>query len=140
MADSPSSDPKSDEGELPASLAPFVSETALSRRRFRFDDVSVVVMDEFHQFSDPERGIVWEFTLGLLPPQQRRFLLFLQVGIKDTTRPSACQCRGRGQNREVRYAVPRRYVPVSERNDQSNAPAYGLWPHGDWPVGIKNGD
>ena len=24
-------------------------------------------MDEFHSFNDPERGIVWELTLGLLP-------------------------------------------------------------------------
>ena len=68
------------EGEMPASLAPFVSETALSQHRFRFDDVSVVVMDEFHQFSDPERGIVWEFTLGLLPPHVRTLLISATVG------------------------------------------------------------
>ncbi len=65
---------------MPASLAPFVSETALSGHRFSFDDVSVVVMDEFHQFSDPERGIVWEFTLGLLPPHVRTLLISATVG------------------------------------------------------------
>ena len=33
----------------------------------RFRHVSAVVMDEFHNFADPERGIVWELSLGLLP-------------------------------------------------------------------------
>ena len=47
---------------------------------FRFDDVAAVVMDEFHQFSDPERGIVWEFTLGLLPPHVRTLLISATVG------------------------------------------------------------
>src|SRR5262249_40695756 len=28
-----------------------------------FTNVSAVVMDEFHNFADPERGIVWEFAL-----------------------------------------------------------------------------
>ena len=48
--------------------------------RFRFDDVAVVVMDEFHQFSDYERGIVWEFTLGLLPAHVRTLLISATVG------------------------------------------------------------
>ncbi|MBQ3333693.1 MAG: DEAD/DEAH box helicase, partial [Thermoguttaceae bacterium] len=47
---------------------------------FRFDDVAVVVMDEFHQFSDPERGIVWEFTLELLPKHVRTLLISATVG------------------------------------------------------------
>lgn len=47
---------------------------------FSFDDVSVVVMDEFHQFSDPERGVVWEFTLGLLPSHIRTLLISATVG------------------------------------------------------------
>src|SRR5438309_2900310 len=29
--------------------------------------VSAVIMDEFHSFADPERGIVWELSLSLLP-------------------------------------------------------------------------
>lgn len=45
-----------------------------------FDCVSAVVMDEFHSFNDPERGIVWEFTLGLLPPHIRTLLLSATVG------------------------------------------------------------
>ncbi len=45
-----------------------------------FSCVSSVVMDEFHSFNDPERGIVWEFTLGLLPPHIRTLLLSATVG------------------------------------------------------------
>ena len=44
------------------------------------DDLSAVVMDEFHSFNDVERGIVWEFTLGLLPSQVRLLLLSATVG------------------------------------------------------------
>lgn len=47
---------------------------------FEFGDVSAVVMDEFHSFNDPERGIVWEFTLGLLPEEVRLLLLSATVG------------------------------------------------------------
>ncbi|MGE0606802.1 MAG: DEAD/DEAH box helicase [Pirellulales bacterium] len=45
-----------------------------------FSQVSAVVMDEFHSFADPERGIVWEFTLGLLPKHVRLLLLSATVG------------------------------------------------------------
>jgi superfamily II DNA/RNA helicase len=47
---------------------------------FDFSQVSAVVMDEFHSFNDPERGIVWELTLGLLPPHVRTLLLSATVG------------------------------------------------------------
>lgn len=47
---------------------------------FDFTQVSAVVMDEFHSFNDPERGIVWELTLGLLPPHVRMLLLSATVG------------------------------------------------------------
>ncbi len=47
---------------------------------FELADASAVVMDEFHSFNDPERGIVWEFTLGLLPKQVRLLLLSATVG------------------------------------------------------------
>ncbi len=52
----------------------------VSNAYFSFDDVSVVVMDEFHQFADPERGVVWEFTLGLLPRHVRTLLISATVG------------------------------------------------------------
>lgn len=47
---------------------------------FDFNEVSAVVMDEFHSFADPERGVVWELTLGLLPPHVRTLLLSATVG------------------------------------------------------------
>lgn len=47
---------------------------------FDFSKVSAVVMDEFHNFADPERGIVWELTLGLLPSHVRLLLLSATVG------------------------------------------------------------
>ena len=43
-------------------------------------NVSAVVMDEFHSFADPERGIVWEFSLSLLPRHVRLLLLSATVG------------------------------------------------------------
>jgi superfamily II DNA/RNA helicase len=52
----------------------------LHREAFDFDDVSAVVMDEFHHFADPERGIVWELALGLLPTHVRLLLLSATVG------------------------------------------------------------
>src|ERR1051325_2246991 len=42
--------------------------------------VSAVVMDEFHSFADPERGIVWEISLSLLPKHIRLLLLSATVG------------------------------------------------------------
>jgi hypothetical protein len=47
---------------------------------FEFGDVFGVVMDEFHNFNDLERGLVWEFSLGLLPPTVRLLLLSATVG------------------------------------------------------------
>ncbi len=52
----------------------------LHRETFDFDDVAAVVMDEFHSFNDRERGIVWEFSLGLLPRHVRLLLLSATVG------------------------------------------------------------
>src|SRR3954471_9501174 len=47
---------------------------------FDFEHVSTVVMDEFHNFADLQRGIVWELALALLPPQARLLLLSATVG------------------------------------------------------------
>jgi len=43
-------------------------------------DIDAVVMDEFHSFNDPERGVVWELSLGLLPATTRLLLLSATVG------------------------------------------------------------
>src|ERR1041385_9233603 len=52
----------------------------LHKEEFGFDNVSAVVMDEFHSFADPERGIVWELSLSLLPKHVRLLLLSATVG------------------------------------------------------------
>ena len=52
----------------------------LHREAFDFGDVSAVVMDEFHSFNDPERGVVWELSLALLPQHVRLLLLSATVG------------------------------------------------------------
>ena len=52
----------------------------LNQAAFDFGGVFAVVMDEFHSFSDPERGIVWEFALALLPRHARLLLLSSTVG------------------------------------------------------------
>ncbi len=61
-----------------------VAEILLNRllhtEAFDFSDVWAVVMDEFHSFNDRERGIVWEFGLGLLPRQVKTLLLSATVG------------------------------------------------------------
>lgn len=44
------------------------------------ENVDSVVMDEFHSFNDPERGVVWELSLVLLPQHVRVMLLSATVG------------------------------------------------------------
>lgn len=52
----------------------------LNPSAFDFDRVCSVVMDEFHSFNDPERGIVWELSLSMLPKHVRLMLLSATVG------------------------------------------------------------
>ncbi len=52
----------------------------LHRDAFDFADVGAVVMDEFHNFNEPQRGIVWELALSLLPKHIRVMLLSATVG------------------------------------------------------------
>ena len=52
----------------------------LSPEDFPFDDTAAVVMDEFHSFNDPERGIVWELSLGMLPANVKVLLISATVG------------------------------------------------------------
>jgi superfamily II DNA/RNA helicase len=52
----------------------------LLRDPAEFAGVANVVMDEFHSFNDLERGIVWEFSLGLLPKSVKLMLLSATVG------------------------------------------------------------
>ncbi len=52
-------------------------------------------MDEFHSFADPERGIVWELSLGLLPPHVRLLLLSATVGNSREFLTWLDRCHGR---------------------------------------------
>jgi superfamily II DNA/RNA helicase len=52
----------------------------LHQEAFNFTDVGSVVMDEFHNFNEPQRGIVWELALSLLPLHVRVMLLSATVG------------------------------------------------------------
>ena len=61
-----------------------VAEVLLNRllhpEAFDFGNVGAVVMDEFHNFNEPQRGIVWELALSLLPKHVRVMLLSATVG------------------------------------------------------------
>src|SRR5687768_2235633 len=61
-----------------------VAEVLLNRllhpEAFDFTGVGAVVMDEFHNFNEPQRGIVWELALSLLPKHVRVMLLSATVG------------------------------------------------------------
>src|SRR5690349_12825128 len=64
-----------------------VAEVLLNRllhpEAFDFTGVGAVVMDEFHNFNEPQRGIVWELALSLLPKHVRVMLLSATVGAAD---------------------------------------------------------
>ena len=67
-----------------AKILVVVAEILLNRllhpEQFEFENVTAVVMDEFHSFADQERGVVWELTLGLLPKHIRLLLISATVG------------------------------------------------------------
>src|SRR5688500_16635531 len=67
-----------------ASVKVVVAEVLLNRllhpEAFDFGNVGAVVMDEFHNFSDSQRGLVWELALSLLPKHVRVMLLSATVG------------------------------------------------------------
>ena len=60
-----------------------------------FENVSAVVMDEFHSFADAERGIVWELTLAMLPSNVRLLLLSATVGNANEFVNWLDRCHGR---------------------------------------------
>src|SRR5688572_18901464 len=67
-----------------ASVKVVVAEVLLNRllhpEAFDFAAVGAVVIDEFHNFSDSQRGLVWELALSLLPKHVRVMLLSATVG------------------------------------------------------------
>lgn len=67
-----------------AQIKVVVAEVLLNRllhpEVFDFSEVGAVIMDEFHNFNEPQRGIVWELALSLLPEHVRVMLLSATVG------------------------------------------------------------
>src|SRR5438105_5298015 len=79
---------------------------------FDFHEVSAVVMDEFHSFADPERGIVWELSLALLPAHIRLLLLSATVG----NAPEFLAWLGRSHGRKLELVESKeRKVPLTFR-------------------------
>ncbi len=80
-----------------------------------FDHVSAIVMDEFHCFSDPERGIVWEFSLALMPKHIRLLLLSATIGNAATFSIWCARTHGRRleliQSSDRRVALQFQWVP-----------------------------
>ncbi|HXG09559.1 MAG TPA: DEAD/DEAH box helicase [Gemmataceae bacterium] len=88
---------------------------------FDFSGVSAVVMDEFHSFADPERGIVWELSLAMLPPHIRLLLLSATVGNAAEFVNWLQRCHGRKvelvQSTERRVPLTYHWVPDEFLND-----------------------
>ncbi len=101
----------------------------LHREAFDFSKVSAVVMDEFHSFNDPERGVVWELTLGLLPPHVRTLLLSATVGnpaeFTQWARISHQRNLELVQGAERRVPLVFQWVPDRLLNEQIEAMAEG---------------
>src|SRR5918912_882129 len=88
---------------------------------FDFSQVSAVVMDEFHSFADPERGIVWELSLGLLPRHVRLLLLSATVGNAAEFVNWLERCHGRKlelvQSKDRKVPLTYRWVPDQFLNE-----------------------
>lgn len=94
----------------------------LHREAFDFTEVSAVVMDEFHSFSDPERGIVWELSLALLPPHVRLLLLSATVGNSAEFLAWLQRCHGRKvklvESTQRKVPLTFQWVPDQLLNEQ----------------------
>ncbi|MBI3462756.1 MAG: DEAD/DEAH box helicase, partial [Planctomycetes bacterium] len=89
---------------------------------FDFSRVSSVVMDEFHNFAEPQRGIVWELALGMLPQHIRLLLLSATVGNAAEFLLWLERCHGRKvelvQGNERRVPLSYHWVPDQLLNEQ----------------------
>lgn len=81
----------------------------MGKEETTFDDVSSVVMDEFHSFNDPERGVVWELSLGLMPKHVRTMLLSATIG--NSVEFCSWLHRSHGRNLELVQGTERK-VPL----------------------------
>lgn len=73
------------------------------------DRVDSVIMDEFHSFNDPERGIVWELSIGMLPKHVRLMLLSATIG--NSVEFCSWLHRSHGRNLELVQGTERK-VPL----------------------------
>ena len=73
------------------------------------EGVDSVIMDEFHSFNDPERGIVWELSIGMLPKQVRLMLLSATIG--NSVEFCSWLNRAHGRNLELVQGTERK-VPL----------------------------
>ena len=113
-----------------------VAEILLNRllhpEAFDFSSLSAVVMDEFHSFSDPERGIVWEFALALLPKHVRLLVLSATVGNAVPFLGWLRECHGRDldlvQGTERRVPLTFHWVPDKLLNELLEELAAGTHP------------
>jgi superfamily II DNA/RNA helicase len=89
---------------------------------FDFQNVSAVVMDEFHNFADAERGIVWELALALLPAHIRLLLLSATVGNANEFISWLSRCHGRRvelvESRERKVPLSYHWIADEFLNDQ----------------------
>jgi superfamily II DNA/RNA helicase len=94
----------------------------LNPSEFDFSHVFAVVMDEFHSFNDPERGVVWELSLSLLPRQIRLLLLSATVGNSREFVDWLRRCHGRKvdlvESQERRVPLTYHWVPDKLLNEQ----------------------
>ena len=94
----------------------------LNPAAFNFAGVTTVVMDEFHSFADPERGIVWELSLGLLPPHARLLLLSATVGNAGEFVRWLERCHGRKlelvESRDRKIPLTYHWIPDQFLNEQ----------------------
>ena len=110
-----------------------VAEILLNRllhtEAFDFTQVSAVVMDEFHSFADPQRGIVWELALGMLPKQVRLLLLSATVGNSREFLSWLDRCHGRKldlvEGTERRVPLTYQWVPDQLLGEQLTRMAQG---------------
>lgn len=73
------------------------------------EGVDSVIMDEFHSFNDPERGIVWELSIGMLPKHVRLMLLSATIG--NSVEFCSWLNRAHGRNLELVQGTERK-VPL----------------------------
>lgn len=102
----------------------------LNPSAFDFPGVAAVVMDEFHNFADRERGIVWELTLAMLPEHVRLLLLSATVGNAAEFLAWLRRCHGKDlelvQSTDRRVPLTYHWTPDKFLNERVEQMAQGV--------------